>query len=584
MGLFTRHRWFVLAGGFTLAFAVVFLAVRRGPVLNAISNVSYLLLIVVIAAGMLANARETQGANRRFWALMGSGCVLWASHQFAYSYYEVLRQATLPDPWFMDVVLFLHPIPIIAAVGLHRYQTEDGQKFRIGTLDFLQLLAWWVFLYAFIVFPSQYVSVNVPVYDWNYNVLYMVDCAVMVLVLGIAARGAARGWRMVYLNLMAASALYSVDSAALNLALTHGEYYSGSLYDVPLIGAVSWMAATVLTAGQAKLTSEASPQDWKWGTRMAPRLAMLAILSLPVLGVWTVLWDQSAAPSRAFRVFTVLAAMLLLGGFVFLRQYFQDQVLIALLRESRRGYDSQKNLQTQLIHKEKLASLGHLVAGAANEINHPLDAIMSYSEQLWAKERLNDEQNRLVRKIVSQAQRTRDLVADLLRFAQQSPGQKILVDVNVLLHRATQMLELQHPGGSIRVELSIAADFPRVHGNANQLFQAFVEIIENAMDALEDAGGGLLQITAHRLGNEAMLQFSDNGPGIREPLRVFDPFYTTKPVGKGTGLGLSAVYGVIQEHSGQITCQNRPEGGAMFIIRIPAAIEPVAQVAGAGAD
>ena len=87
-----------------------------------------------------------------------------------------------------------------------------------------------------------------------------------------------------------------------------------------------------------------------------------------------------------------------------------------------------------------------------------------------------------------------------------------------------------------------------MQGNANQLFQAFVEIIENAMDALEEAGGGSLEITAQRQGSEAVLQFSDTGPGIREPQRVFDPFYTTKPVGKGTGLGLSAVYGVIQDH------------------------------------
>ena len=247
--------------------------------------------------------------------------------------------------------------------------------------------------------------------------------------------------------------------------------------------------------------------------------------------------------------------MLLLGAFVFMRQYFQDQALIALLNESRRGYESQKRLQNQLVQKEKLASLGNLVAGAANEINHPLTAIISYSEQLWAKEHLTDEQNQLLRKIVNQSRRTRDLVTDLLRFAQQSPGEKIPVDLSVLLHRATQMLELRRPGGKIRVSSSIAPNFPRVHGNANQLFQAFVEIIENAMDALEEAGGGSLEIVALRLGEDAMLQFSDTGPGIRDPLLVFDPFYTTKPVGKGTGLGLSAVCGVIQDHNGQITCR-----------------------------
>ncbi|MGA1988209.1 MAG: HAMP domain-containing sensor histidine kinase, partial [Candidatus Sulfotelmatobacter sp.] len=354
-----------------------------------------------------------------------------------------------------------------------------------------------------------------------------------------------------------------------------------SLYDVPLIATVAWMAAAALSARAWDLQSHEFSLNPRL-KKVVPQLAMLAILSLPVLGVWTVLLDKSDPPSRTFRVFSVLAAMLVLGTFVFLRQYFQDQALMSVLQDSRRGYESQKRLQSQLVQKEKLASLGNLVAGAAHEIDHPLTAVMSYSEQLWANEGLSDEQTALVRKIVNQARRTRDLVADLLRFAQQSPGEQILVDLGMLLQRATQMLELRRPGGNIHVELSIAPDCPRILGNANQLFQAFVEIIDNAMDALEESGGGSLKITAQRQAKEAVLQFSDTGPGIRDPLRVFDPFYTTKPVGKGTGLGLSAVYGVIQDHSGQITCQNKPEGGAIFTVKIPAA-ESSAQVASAAA-
>jgi two-component system, NtrC family, sensor kinase len=310
---------------------------------------------------------------------------------------------------------------------------------------------------------------------------------------------------------------------------------------------------------------------------------MLAILSLPVLGVWTALFDQSSTPARTFRIFSVLAAMLLLGMFVFLRQYMQDQALMSLLRDSRRGYDNQKRLQNQLVQKEKLASLGTLVAGAAREIDVPLKAIMNYSEQLWAQERLTDEQNKLVRKIVSQAQRTHDLVANLLSFAQQVPGEKASADVSILLHRARQMMESRYAGGKIQVSVSIEPGLPRVQGNVNQLFQAFIEIIENAMDALQEAGGGSLEIIAARQGADVVLQFSDTGLGIREPDRVFDPFYTTKPVGKGTGLGLSAVYGVVQDHGGQITCQNKPDGGALFVVRLPAA-EPAAQVAGAAGD
>jgi len=583
MSLFQRHRWFTAAAGITSAFALVSLTMPRGHALTAISDITYLLLILAMSVIMLANARSARGANRLFWALLGSGCVLWTFHQSGYFFYEVLRQTSPPDPWFMDVILFLHPIPMIAVVGLSPNRNEGESRSRVSTLDFLLLMVWWVFLYAFVVFPSQYIALNLAAYDRNYNLLYMVECAVLVPALAIAAQGASAGWRMVYLNLMAASAVYAVDSAAVNLALTNGTYYTGSLYDVPLIGAVSWMAATALTARQEPLPSDAPAAKWKWGT-MAPRLATLAMLSLPLLGLWTFAFDRSTSASRVFRLFTVLVAMLVLGAFLFVRQYLQDQTLMGLLQESRRGYDSQKRLQSQLVQKEKLASLGTLVAGAAREIDHPLTAVMSYSEQLWAQERLSTEQNKLLRKIVTQAGRTRDLVNNLLSFAQQTPGEKISVDLGVLLHRATQMLESRHAAGKIRVAFSIAADVPRIQGNANQLFQAFVEIIENAMDAVDEAGGGSVEIIANRLGCEAVLQFSDTGGGIREPERVFDPFYTTKPVGKGTGLGLSAVYGVIHEHNGQITCQNKPDGGALFIVKFPAAVEPAVQVAGASGD
>jgi len=349
---------------------------------------------------------------------------------------------------------------------------------------------------------------------------------------------------------------------------------------VPLIATVAWITAASFSAREWDLQPATFNINPMW-RKVVPRLAMLAILSLPVLGLWAALWDKSPAPSREFRIFTVLAAMLLLGAFVFLRQYIQDQTLISLLRESRRAYDSQKQLQNQLVQKEKLASLGNLVAGAAQEINHPLDAIVTYSEELWSHERLSEDQTTLLRKIVNQARRTRDLVTNLQSFARQAPGEKTQVDPCILLHRATQMLESRRSSGKSQVHLFIERDCPRVIANANQLFQVFVEIIENALDALDEAGGGSLEISAMRSRDELIIQFSDTGPGLRDPQRVFDPFYTTKPVGKGTGLGLSVVYGVIQGHGGQITCRNKPEGGALFILTLPVSAEPAAHSAGA---
>jgi signal transduction histidine kinase len=567
---FRRYRWFALAGGITLAFAVVSLTVPRGSVLTAITDVGYLLLLLTLAAAALTNALSARGVDRHFWALMGAGIILWACHQCGWVYCEVVRHSPVPDPWIMDVVLFLHLIPMIAVVGLRPHRTEVEQKFGVGTLDFMLLLVWWVFLYAFLVFPSQYVSVNLAEYDRNYNSLYLIECAALVAVLGIAARGASAGWKILYLNLMAASALYALDSGAVNLSVTNGGYYTGSLYDVPLVGAVSWMAATALTAREWQPEAAPSDKGDKWGA-MALRLAMLAILSLPALGLWAYRWDASPAPARKFRLFTVLAAMLVLGVFVFVRQYLQDRVLIHLLEDSRRSFENEQRLQSHLVQREKLASLGQLVAGAAHEIDHPLTAIMEYSEKLWSNERLTAEQDTLVRKIVNQSQRTRELIANLLSFAQQSSGEKTMVDLGMLLQRSLQMRELQRHDQRIRIEASIEPNLPRVWGDGHQLFQAFVQIVENALDALEEAGGGALQVSAQQHGGEVVVQFSDSGPGVKEPHRVFDPFYTTKPIGKGTGLGLSAVYGVVQDHRGQITCKNRPEGGAIFVLRLPMA-------------
>ena len=583
MSLVQRHRWFVAAAEITLAFTVVSLTAHKSAGLTAFADVGGLVVMLLAAGVMLSCAIRKPKPERGFWMLMTLGFSLWACNQGAWAHSELVLHQPIPDPYFFDIVLFFHVLPMIVAVAWRPDLVKKEGKIHLSLLNFLMLVGWWIFLYAFLVFPHQYIVLNIAAYDTFYDGLYLLENILLMAVLGLAAWTSSGAWRRVYLNLLGAAVSYGIGAQFLDRAVTRGTYYSGSLYDIPLIGSVVWMAATALSARHWELTTVEFSLDPRW-RKLVPRLAMLAILSLPVLGVWTALFDYSSAPERTFRIFSVLAAMLLLGMFVFLRQYLQDQALMTLLRESRRGYDSQKRLQNQLVQKEKLASLGSLVAGAAREIDVPLKAIMNYSGQLWAQERMTDEQNRLVRKIVSQAQRTHDLVANLLSFAQQVPGEKASADLSILLHRARQMMESRYAGGKIQVSVSIEPGLPRVQGNVNQLFQAFIEIIENAMDTLQEAGGGSLEIIATRQGADVVLQFSDTGLGIRDPERVFDPFYTTKPVGKGTGLGLSAVYGVVQDHGGHISCQNKPEGGALFVVRFPAAAAPAAQVAGAAGD
>ena len=581
MALFQRHRWYVAAATITLAYSVVSLTAHKSFGLTVFGDVGGVLIMLAAAGVMLANAVSRPGTERSFWGLMAFGFSLWVINQWGWAYYETILRQPLPDPYFADIILFFHVVPMIAAVAWRPDQFRNESRFHLSTLHFLMLLVWWIFLYAFIVFPHQYILLNVAVYNGYYDLLYEIENMVLLVVLTYAAwTSATAGWKQLYLNFAAAGAVYTAGSQLLDKAVVKGTYYTGSFYDVPLVGAVLWMLATALAAREWDLKAETPHTDGKWRT-ILPQMSTLATVSLPLLGLWAFLEDKSPPQSRMFRVFTALAAMLVLGAFAFIRQFIQDQALMQLLMESRTGYENQQRLQSHLVQKEKLASLGQLVAGAAHEINQPLAGIMENSEHLWSSERLTSEQDALVRKIVNQARRTRDLVSGLLSFSRQAPGEKALVDLSVLLHRGAQMQESQHAGSRNRVEIFVEPEFPRVLGNANQLFQVIVEIIANAMDALDEVGGGSLQITAQHLGNEAVLQFSDTGPGLSEPQRVFDPFYTTKPIGRGTGLGLSAVYGVIQEHGGQITCQNKPTGGALFVVRFPAAVEPAAQAAGA---
>jgi two-component system NtrC family sensor kinase len=127
---------------------------------------------------------------------------------------------------------------------------------------------------------------------------------------------------------------------------------------------------------------------------------------------------------------------------------------------------------------------------------------------------------------------------------------------------------------SVRVQLDAEATCPPVLADSSQLLHVFLQIISNAMDALEEVGGGELVISIRPCEPQVCIQFSDTGPGLQHPEHAFEPFFTTKPVGKGTGLGLSTCYGIIRQHDGDITCGNRLEGGAYFTIFVPAAAVP----------
>jgi two-component system NtrC family sensor kinase len=241
-------------------------------------------------------------------------------------------------------------------------------------------------------------------------------------------------------------------------------------------------------------------------------------------------------------------------------------------------------LQAKLLHAEKMASVGVLVAGVAHEVNNPLTAILGFADLLMENPEVPESARKDLRVILEQAQRTKQIVQNLLSFARQMPSQRRPVQLNTILSRTVQLRAYDLHSRGVEVVERLDPELPEAMGDAHQLQQVFLNILNNAHDAVRDTGRpARIEIRTTNLGGFVEVVFRDNGYGISFPERIFDPFFTTKEIGKGTGLGLSICYGIVREHGGEILCHNNPDGdGATFIVRLPAVSETASTGAAAG--
>jgi PAS domain S-box-containing protein len=230
-------------------------------------------------------------------------------------------------------------------------------------------------------------------------------------------------------------------------------------------------------------------------------------------------------------------------------------------------------LRGKLVHAEKMAAVGQLVSGVAHEVNNPLTAILGFADLLLENPDLPETARKDLRVILQEAQRTKQIVQNLLSFARQMPPQRNAVQLNLILRRTIQLRSYDFNSHGVDIVEHLDEGIPDVNGDAHQLQQVFLNILNNAYDAVHEIGRpARIEIATAKAGNAVEISFRDNGYGISHPDRIFDPFFTTKEVGKGTGLGLSICYGIVKEHGGEILCHNNTDGqGATFIVRFPAA-------------
>jgi signal transduction histidine kinase len=424
----------------------------------------------------------------------------------------------------------------------------------------------------------MYASPSLGVYNYTYNIVTNIQNMVVVASLGILWLRTNGAWKTVYANLFGGATLYMLSSLAIDVGSDTGAYYTGSLYDLPMISSFLWFALAGLIAYQNRekldeLSLESDADNEPRGESVwAARMAMAAVISLPVFAIYTVKFSNDGPAVRDFRLMATFIAAIPLAILVFMRTHLADADRVRLLDEAEQSVHNLRRLQTQIVQSEKLASLGQLAAGAAHEINNPLTAILGFSDLLADDPSLSEKARITAGKIRDQARRTKTLVGNLLSFARQVPVERTLLDLNTVVTNAVQLRTLDLHDTTIKIEMQLESVLPAVRGDGNQLMQVFFNIISNAVDAMEAADGGTLTIKTMRHRGNVVVLFTDNGPGMKEPHRVFDPFYTTKPVGKGTGLGLSICFGIMQEHGGKIFCYNGQRGGAVFRVELEAVL------------
>nr|MBC8179007.1 PAS domain-containing sensor histidine kinase [Candidatus Desulfacyla euxinica] len=247
---------------------------------------------------------------------------------------------------------------------------------------------------------------------------------------------------------------------------------------------------------------------------------------------------------------------------------------VGVFTDMREVLQMRKDLEDahlQLVQSEKIASVGRMAAGVAHEINNPLAGALIYAELL--KEELQDDPKNQgdIQEVINQTLRCKKIVAELLEFSRQSIGQTSSFSLEYLINQCLNLLINQVLFQDIRVKTEIEPDIPEMVGDMGQLQQVFTNLFINAAHAMEEKG--MLKVVANYQPDDSrfVIKVSDTGPGIPAESRdkIFDIFFTTKPVGKGTGLGLSITQNIIQLHGGTIAFDCPPGGGTTFTIELP---------------
>ena len=306
-----------IAAVITVGAAVTCLTMPRGVVLTAVSDLTGALLMLAALLAYASNGFVSKGRLRWFWMLQAAGWGLWLCDQFVWIFYDLVLRHKMPGMHPADALLFLAGAPMIGGLLLRPHREPSQSSARLGLLDFLLLLDWWIYLYVSFVMSWQYPAQNELTYSRNFDLLSNVQAVIICVIVLIFARQSSGAWKRFYLLFCGAAVFNSIAFFVINRALEQGKYYTGSWYDIPYSGSFT-LYAFVAVSGHGLASTPEAATDESYRSWIA-NLAMLAVLSLPIIAVFAMLDSRLPHEVSNFRVLATLSTMLVMAFLIFLQ-------------------------------------------------------------------------------------------------------------------------------------------------------------------------------------------------------------------------------------------------------------------------
>jgi len=383
MKLSPRHKFCLLMGaGLLVAHLLVAALAKPSYSLTLIGDAFPCALLLVAILSVHENFHNNYGILPQFWKLIGTGLALMLLSQFYWFYYDTLKLTTLPSPVIGDSLFLLAHVFFLLALTLRPHVLFSGSDLRIRRLDFALLFLWWFALYAYFAIPWQIFVQDFTKYNPAYYFLAFIQHAVIVGVLVVFTVRYSGEWRRFYGYFLLAFILIAAGNLLLSVAIDRGNYYSGGFYDTPFLLAL-YCFSVVAALSSSYQPKKGASADWEYKqNRWTARIAMLGILSLPIIAFFG-FFEKGVSPAiTVFRLRMVFGAMFVLGILVFWKINLLARELVHLVQLTHKSVENLKSVQARLAHSQKLSALGRLAAGAAHEISNPLTAILGYSELL----------------------------------------------------------------------------------------------------------------------------------------------------------------------------------------------------------